>query len=207
MICVDHIKPTFAAFCMTIWIRIFVSKATCLGKFGKFIFRHFAIAVFIAFGESLIGVLFHAGNHLIASRLCFGFGYGSILIGISFIKPALMVTTFMMAPMMTTMVMLAIVVLGLFSYQRLKVDQFPNIDFPVVVVTAEYPGASPEIVESEVDAARWLVDRPRLMQVLGVATHGLPREVYAMLKGIAKALDPEEQALVERAQRTAQLAA
>ena len=46
--------------------------------------------------------------------------------------------------------MLAIVVLGLFSYQRLKVDQFPNIDFPVVVVTVDYPGASPEIVESEV---------------------------------------------------------
>lgn len=53
-------------------------------------------------------------------------------------------------PVFATMVMLAIVVLGLFSYQRLKVDQFPNIDFPVVVVTAEYPGASPEVVESEV---------------------------------------------------------
>ncbi|HSI53749.1 MAG TPA: efflux RND transporter permease subunit [Ramlibacter sp.] len=53
-------------------------------------------------------------------------------------------------PVFATMVMLAIVVLGLFSLQRLKVDQFPNIDFPVVVVTAEYPGASPEIVESEV---------------------------------------------------------
>ncbi len=53
-------------------------------------------------------------------------------------------------PVFATMVMLAIVVLGLFSYNRLKVDQFPNIDFPVVVVTAEYPGASPEIVESEV---------------------------------------------------------
>ena len=53
-------------------------------------------------------------------------------------------------PVFATMVMLAIVVLGLFSYQRLRVDQFPNIDFPVVVVTAEYPGASPEIVESEV---------------------------------------------------------
>jgi multidrug efflux pump subunit AcrB len=39
---------------------------------------------------------------------------------------------------------------GHFSYQRLKVDQFPNIEFPVVVVTVEYPGASPEIVESEV---------------------------------------------------------
>ncbi len=53
-------------------------------------------------------------------------------------------------PVFATMVMLAFVVLGLFSYQRLQVDQFPNIDFPVVVVTTEYPGASPEIVESEV---------------------------------------------------------
>ncbi|NBQ86485.1 MAG: efflux RND transporter permease subunit [Betaproteobacteria bacterium] len=46
--------------------------------------------------------------------------------------------------------MFAIVVLGLFSYQRLNVDQFPNIDIPVVVVSAEYPGASPEVVETEV---------------------------------------------------------
>ncbi|HVZ46636.1 MAG TPA: efflux RND transporter permease subunit [Ramlibacter sp.] len=53
-------------------------------------------------------------------------------------------------PVFATMVMLAIVVLGLFSYSRLNVDQFPNIDFPVVVVITEYPGASPEVVESEV---------------------------------------------------------
>jgi energy-coupling factor transporter ATP-binding protein EcfA2 len=53
-------------------------------------------------------------------------------------------------PVFATMVMLALVVLGLFSFQSLKVDQFPNIDLPVVVVTTEYPGASPEIVESEV---------------------------------------------------------
>lgn len=53
-------------------------------------------------------------------------------------------------PVFATMVMLALVVLGLFSYQRLQVDQFPNIDFPVVVVVTDYPGASPEIVESEV---------------------------------------------------------
>ena len=53
-------------------------------------------------------------------------------------------------PVFATMAMLAIVVLGLFSYQRLQVDQFPNVDFPVVVVTTDYPGASPEIVESEV---------------------------------------------------------
>ena len=53
-------------------------------------------------------------------------------------------------PVFATMVMLVFVVMGLFSFQRLKVDQFPNIDFPVVVVLTEYPGASPEIVESEV---------------------------------------------------------
>ena len=53
-------------------------------------------------------------------------------------------------PVFAVMVMLAIVVLGLFSYQRMQVDQFPNIDFPVVVVSADYPGASPEVVESEV---------------------------------------------------------
>ncbi|NBS48817.1 MAG: efflux RND transporter permease subunit, partial [Betaproteobacteria bacterium] len=53
-------------------------------------------------------------------------------------------------PVFATMVMFAIVVLGLFSYQRLNVDQFPNIDIPVVVVSAEYPGASPEVVETEV---------------------------------------------------------
>jgi HAE1 family hydrophobic/amphiphilic exporter-1 len=53
-------------------------------------------------------------------------------------------------PVFATMVMVAFVVLGLFSFQRLQVDQFPNIDFPVVVVTTAYPGASPEIVESEV---------------------------------------------------------
>ncbi len=53
-------------------------------------------------------------------------------------------------PVFATMMMMALVVLGLFSLQRLQVDHFPNIDFPVVVVTAEYPGASPEIVEAEV---------------------------------------------------------
>ncbi len=53
-------------------------------------------------------------------------------------------------PVFATMIMLALVVLGLFSLQRLQVDQFPNIDFPVVVISTDYPGASPEIVESEV---------------------------------------------------------
>jgi hydrophobic/amphiphilic exporter-1 (mainly G- bacteria), HAE1 family len=52
-------------------------------------------------------------------------------------------------PVMAVMVMLALVVLGGFSLQRLKVDQFPDIDFPTVVVSIDYPGASAEVVENE----------------------------------------------------------
>ncbi len=48
------------------------------------------------------------------------------------------------------MVMLAFVVLGAVQLPAAAVDQFPNIDFPTVVVVMDYPGASPEIVESEV---------------------------------------------------------
>ncbi|MEY4750324.1 MAG: hypothetical protein RIQ60_2538 [Pseudomonadota bacterium] len=53
-------------------------------------------------------------------------------------------------PVLATMLMLALVVMGVFSYQRLKVDQFPDIEFPTVVVTVDYPGASAEVVETEV---------------------------------------------------------
>src|SRR6185436_10126427 len=53
-------------------------------------------------------------------------------------------------PVFATMMMVALLVMGLFSYRQLGVDQFPNVDFPVVVVTTNYPGASPETVESEI---------------------------------------------------------
>ncbi|MCX7360546.1 MAG: efflux RND transporter permease subunit [Alphaproteobacteria bacterium] len=53
-------------------------------------------------------------------------------------------------PVFATMAMVALLVMGLFSYRQLGVDQFPNVDFPVVVVTTEYPGASPETVETEI---------------------------------------------------------
>ena len=53
-------------------------------------------------------------------------------------------------PVFATMMMAALLVLGLFSYQRLNVDQFPDVSFPIVVVQTEYPGASPETVESDV---------------------------------------------------------
>ncbi|MBB3935678.1 efflux RND transporter permease subunit [Aureimonas phyllosphaerae] len=53
-------------------------------------------------------------------------------------------------PVFATMMMAAIVVIGLFSYGRLGLDQFPDVDLPVVVVATTYSGASPETVESEI---------------------------------------------------------
>lgn len=51
-------------------------------------------------------------------------------------------------PVFTTMMMVALLVLGLFSLQRLGLDQYPKVDVPVVVVAITYPGATPETVET-----------------------------------------------------------
>jgi len=53
-------------------------------------------------------------------------------------------------PVFATMMILALVVLGLFSYRRLGIDQFPDVEFPFLVIQTRYSGASPESVEREV---------------------------------------------------------
>ena len=53
-------------------------------------------------------------------------------------------------PVFATMMMVALLVMGAFSLQRLGLDQYPNVDVPVVVVITTYPGATPETVETEI---------------------------------------------------------
>lgn len=53
-------------------------------------------------------------------------------------------------PVFATMIMVAILVFGFYSYQRLPIEQIPDIDLPVVAVVVSYPGASPEAVEQDV---------------------------------------------------------
>ena len=53
-------------------------------------------------------------------------------------------------PILTTMMTTALVVLGLFSYFRLGVDQMPNVEFPYVVVQTTLRGAGPEEIESSI---------------------------------------------------------
>ncbi len=53
-------------------------------------------------------------------------------------------------PVFATMIMVALLVFGIYSYQRLPIEQLPDIDLPVVAVVVSYPGASPEAVENDV---------------------------------------------------------
>ena len=53
-------------------------------------------------------------------------------------------------PVLATVMSLIIILIGLISYQRLTVREYPNIDEPVVNVDTTYPGASAEIIESQV---------------------------------------------------------
>ena len=53
-------------------------------------------------------------------------------------------------PVFATVLSLILVLLGLMAYARLSVREYPNIDVPIVTVNVSYPGASPEIMESQV---------------------------------------------------------
>jgi len=57
---------------------------------------------------------------------------------------------FIRRPVFATMLIASLVVLGLFSYRRLGMDLFPNIDFPIVTVTTTLKGASVEEMETGV---------------------------------------------------------
>ncbi|MBI5909681.1 MAG: efflux RND transporter permease subunit, partial [Betaproteobacteria bacterium] len=57
---------------------------------------------------------------------------------------------FVRRPIMTVLVMAAIVIFGLAGFRLLPVSQLPNIDFPTIQVSADLPGASPETMASAV---------------------------------------------------------
>ena len=51
---------------------------------------------------------------------------------------------FIRRPVMTTLVMVAILLFGVMAYRQLPVSDLPNVDFPTIQVSASLPGASPE---------------------------------------------------------------
>src|ERR1043165_2900247 len=57
---------------------------------------------------------------------------------------------FIKRPVMTTLVMLAILLFGVMAYRQLPVSDLPNVDFPTIQVSASLPGASPETMAASV---------------------------------------------------------
>jgi HAE1 family hydrophobic/amphiphilic exporter-1 len=57
---------------------------------------------------------------------------------------------FIERPVMTTLVMAALVIFGVYGYSTLPVSDLPNIDFPTISVFASLPGADPDTMASSV---------------------------------------------------------
>src|SRR3989339_18652 len=53
-------------------------------------------------------------------------------------------------PVFATMVISALVIFVLIGYARIGVDLYPNVEFPIVTITAIYPGADPETIETKI---------------------------------------------------------
>jgi HAE1 family hydrophobic/amphiphilic exporter-1 len=60
------------------------------------------------------------------------------------------IRVFVQRPVLTTMIVVAFIVLGVYSYGRMVIELMPNVEFPFVIVSTVYPGASPGEVESQV---------------------------------------------------------
>ncbi|MGZ9066846.1 MAG: efflux RND transporter permease subunit, partial [Burkholderiales bacterium] len=57
---------------------------------------------------------------------------------------------FIERPIATSVLVSAIIIFGLFAFRALPVNDLPNVDFPTISVTAELPGANPEVMASSV---------------------------------------------------------
>src|ERR671923_1858850 len=57
---------------------------------------------------------------------------------------------FIRRPVLTTLLMAAVLIFGIMAYDRLPVSDLANVDFPTILVTAQLPGASPETMASAV---------------------------------------------------------
>ncbi len=53
-------------------------------------------------------------------------------------------------PVLATVLILVMIVVGFVGYRTLGVDKFPKVDFPIVTITTPYPGASPSGVEADI---------------------------------------------------------
>src|SRR6516162_4043869 len=59
---------------------------------------------------------------------------------------------FILRPVATTLLMIAIMMVGLFAYRFLPLSALPQVDYPTIQVQTLYPGASPDVMAQTVTA-------------------------------------------------------
>ncbi|TWT22626.1 multidrug efflux RND transporter permease subunit [Luteimonas marina] len=81
---------------------------------------------------------------------------------------------FILRPVATTLLMLALLLSGLFAYRLLPVAALPQVDYPIIQVLTLYPGASPSVTTSAVTAPleRRLGQIPGLNQMSSTSSGG-----------------------------------
>src|SRR5674476_796057 len=59
---------------------------------------------------------------------------------------------FILRPVATSLLMLAILLVGILAYRILPLSALPEVDYPTIQVTTLYPGASPDVTTSSITA-------------------------------------------------------
>ena len=100
---------------------------------------------------------------------------------------------FILRPVATTLLMLAIVLVGLVAYRQLPISALPQVDYPTIQVFTFYPGASPEVMASSVTAPleRQFGQIPGLKQMSSTSSGGA--SVITLQFDLAIPLDVAEQ--------------
>jgi multidrug efflux pump len=81
---------------------------------------------------------------------------------------------FILRPVATTLLMVAILLAGFVAYKQLPVSALPQVDYPIIQVTTFYPGASPEVMANTVTAPleRQFGQIPGLQQMTSTSSGG-----------------------------------
>src|SRR5271166_2690758 len=81
---------------------------------------------------------------------------------------------FILRPVATTLLMAAILIIGLVAYQFLPLSALPEVDYPTIQVQTFYPGASPDVMTSSITAPLevQLGQMPGLRQMSSVSSGG-----------------------------------
>ena len=61
-------------------------------------------------------------------------------------------TPFILRPVATSLLMVAIMLAGAVAYYQLPVSALPQVDYPTIQVVTFYPGASPDVMASSITA-------------------------------------------------------